>query len=105
MAVISKGFMMLMFSLSGGLVSAIIMWFIYKRFQKQFSIIGISIAGALTHNAVQICVASFLMRENLVFYYLPVLFLAAIITGFLNGTISSKALKELDKKKVFVYEK
>jgi heptaprenyl diphosphate synthase len=102
MAVLSKGFMMLMFSLSGGLVSAIVMWIIYKKFQEYFSIIGVSIIGALTHNFVQIVIASVLMKENLLLYYVPVLFLAAVITGFLNGSICVKVLKELDKKRIFV---
>jgi heptaprenyl diphosphate synthase len=104
MALISKGLMMLVFSISAGLISATLMWVLYKKLNKIFSIAGISISGAVTHNIVQIIIASFLMKENLVFYYLPILLIAAIITGFINGKIANKVNEELKKRRLLQWK-
>lgn len=94
-AVLSKGVTALPFSLSGGLLSALLMWLVYKRAAKFFSIKGISIIGAITHNAAQLLVASVILRESVVLYYFPVLLISAIVTGLITGTISELTVKEI----------
>ncbi|MEN6389965.1 MAG: Gx transporter family protein [Syntrophomonas sp.] len=96
--VLSKGITALPFSLSGGLLSALVMWLVYKKMSKLFSIKGISIIGAITHNAAQLIVASVILRETVVLYYLPVLLISAIITGLITGTISELTVKEIKKR-------
>lgn len=100
-ALLTRGVMMLAFSVSGGILSALIMILLYKRFSPYFSIKGISIAGALIHNTTQIMVASLLLGQLLVFYYLPILLLSALVTGYITGRIGEIAIGELIKKEVF----
>ncbi|MFA6809348.1 MAG: Gx transporter family protein [Eubacteriales bacterium] len=99
-SILTRGVLMLAFSLGGGLLSAIIMWIFYKKLSRFFSIKGISIVGAIFHNTGQILVASVVLREMLVMYYLPVLLIAAVITGFITGSISEIAIKEIQKKRL-----
>lgn len=96
--VLSKGITALPFSLSGGILSALVMWLVYKNMSKLFSIKGISIIGAIIHNAAQLIVASLILRETVVLYYLPILLISAIITGLITGTISELTVKEIKKR-------
>jgi heptaprenyl diphosphate synthase len=100
-AVLSKGLMMLLFSISGGIFSAIIMWLLYKKLHNVFSIKGISIIGAIAHNTAQITVASIILREMVFFYYLPVLLISAIVTGLITGSISDLTVREITKRGIF----
>ena len=96
--VLSKGISALPFSLSGGLLSALIMWLVYKKMVGVFSIKGISVIGAITHNAAQLIVASLILRESVILYYLPILLISAIVTGLITGTISELTVKEIKKR-------
>jgi heptaprenyl diphosphate synthase len=100
-ALLTRGVMMLAFSLSGGILSALIMLLIYKRFSQYFSIKGISVLGAFIHNTAQIIVASLLLGQFIVFYYLPILLVSALITGAITGRIGEIAISELRKKGIF----
>lgn len=100
-AILTRGVMMLAFSLSGGILSALVMLLLYKKLSKFLSIKGISIAGAITHNTVQIVVASFILGQVVVLYYLPVLLISAVITGLITGSIGEMAINEIGKKEVF----
>lgn len=104
-AILTRGVMMLAFSLSGGILSALVMLLLYKKLSKFLSIKGISIAGAITHNTVQIVVASFILGQVVVLYYLPVLLISAVITGLITGSIGEMAINEIKKKEVFTDEK
>jgi len=100
-AVLSKGITVLPFSLTGGLLSAMVMWLIYKKLSRWFSIKGISVVGAIVHNTAQLMVASLILREAVLFYYVPVLLISAIITGLITGSISQLTVSEIEKKGVF----
>lgn len=84
-------------SLSGGIVSALVMA-VMKRYVHNFSIIGISIAGAVSHNIGQLLTASFLIQTGYIFFYLPVLLLAALPTGLITGYIAGLLLPYLKGK-------
>lgn len=99
-AVLSKGLMMLAFSLSGGLLSALVMWLLYKELHNVFSIKGISITGAIIHNTAQVMVASLILKEIIVFYYLPILLVSSIVTGLITGSISDLTVREIRKRGV-----
>ncbi|WP_053957522.1 Gx transporter family protein [Inediibacterium massiliense] len=79
----------LFYSLAGAIVSTMIMWVVYKFFSKQFSLIGVSIFGALGHNIAQLSVASFMIHNTLIFTYLPLMMLMSLFTGYFIG-LSSK---------------
>jgi len=95
-AVFGGGFLAFVFSLAGGLLSTIIMALMYKKFNKYFSIPAVSITGAVFHNIGQITVASFVIENISLFYYLPVLLFSGIITGFFIGMAVKFLLKPLD---------
>lgn len=100
-AILTRGVMMLAFSLSGGILSAIIMLLLYKKLSRFLSIKGISIAGAITHNTAQIVVASLILGQIIVLYYLPILLISAVVTGLITGSIGEMAINEINKKEVF----
>ncbi|OEF98749.1 heptaprenyl diphosphate synthase [Desulfuribacillus alkaliarsenatis] len=100
-AVLTRGVMMLAFSLTGGIMSAIVMSILYKKFSNYFSIKGISIAGAIVHNTTQIVIASLILGQVVILYYLPILLVSAVITGFITGSIAEMAITEIKKKGIF----
>lgn len=97
-AVLSKGLLMMAFSLSGGILSAFIMWLIYKKLHHLFSIKGISIVGAMVHNTAQVIVASLILKEMVIMYYLPILLVSSIVTGLITGSISDLTVREIRKR-------
>lgn len=80
-----------LYSFVGGVLSVIAM-ILLKRFDK-VSVIGVSVAGAAMHNVGQIAVACFLVQTHVIIAYLPVLLIAAVISGVLTGTIGKLVLR------------
>lgn len=73
------------YSFTGAVTSTIVMYFVYKYASKYFSLIGVSIFGALTHNISQLLVASIMINNWLIFTYLPVMMLISLFTGYFVG--------------------
>lgn len=84
-----------LFSVIGSLLSTLIMTILYKNFSKIFSIPTISIMGAVFHNIGQITVASFIVANFNLFYYLPVLLISGVITGLFIGLTVQFTLQPL----------
>jgi len=82
-------------SISGGLLAFLAMALAFKLKAGSFSLIGISILGALAHNLGQIIAVAFIIGNLGVFYYLPVLTLLALPTGVLVGLAASYSLKAI----------
>lgn len=96
--IILSGFMFanlfsILYSLSGGVLSLVVMAFLKKK--EIFSVIGVSIAGGITHNLGQLIVAMLVVETYRVGYYFPVLLLAGVITGMLIGIVANEVLKRL----------
>ena len=87
--------MSLIYSLSGGILSLIVM-LLLKRTNK-FSVIGVSISGAVCHNIGQIAAAIIVAGVPVIVYYLPVLMVVGIITGAVMGIIASRILAILTR--------
>lgn len=82
-------------SLTGGVLSFAVMYFLYTYFRDQFSLVGISVAGAVSHNLGQL-VTSYLIIDNPgIFYYWPYLVLLAVPTGISVGLVSHFSLSYL----------
>ena len=81
---LSIGFVM---SLSGAALSLGIM-IVFFLLIKKFSIIGVSVIGALFHIFGQIAVAMIYLSTPYILYYLPVITISAIVTGILVGVIA-----------------
>lgn len=76
------------YSFSGAVLSCIAMYIAYKYFSKIFSLIGVSIFGALFHNFAQVSVASLMLNNIKMYTYLPFLMLTSIFTGYFVGLSS-----------------
>lgn len=100
-AIFTRGVVMLAFSLSGGILSALVMWLFYKKAARLFSLKGISMTGAIVHSTVQIVVASIILGQGIIMYYLPILLISSIVTGFITGKIGELTINEVRKKGVF----
>ena len=84
--------MMLWFSIAGATLAFITMVLMKKI--KGFSMIGVSIAGAVAHNIGQIIVAMIVMSEVML-YYLLVLIVGGTITGAVIGVIGGVVYHKL----------
>ena len=82
----------LVFSLTAGLVSVVIMRVLSGL--KGVSAVGFSIIGAAVHNLVQLTVAAVLFGRA-VWYYLPFLLISALLSGGLIGILSSIIFKKI----------
>lgn len=79
-------------SLGGGLASLLAMYLFCSAIPGKlgFSIIGISIVGAITHNIVQIFIVRLLIiKSDSVFSLLPLMLLLGLISGIIIAWISS----------------
>lgn len=84
----------LLYSLCGGILSFIVMYFVKKT---KLSIIGVSMLGGVCHNIGQLIVAAIIMQTVRIVYYIPVLLIAGLVTGFLMGLISKLVIDRLNK--------
>ena len=87
----------LFYSLSGAILSCFAMYFVYKFFSKIFSLIGVSIFGAVAHNIAQVTVASLMMNNSRIYSYLPILLLMSLFTGYFVGLSSIYISSNLEK--------
>lgn len=87
----------LFYSLSGAILSCIAMYIAYKYFLNIFSLIGVSIFGAVAHNFAQVTVAVLMMSNSRIYSYLPVLLLTSLFTGYFVGLSSTYISKNLEK--------
>jgi heptaprenyl diphosphate synthase len=80
--------MIFYFSITGGILSFLAMALVYYFLRDKFSLIGISVIGAVFHNIGQIIIAYFVIASTGIFYYLPFLVLLAVPTGVGVGLVS-----------------
>ena len=90
---LSPGFLL---ALTGAVISTLLMALLVKK-TDCFSPLGISLAGAVGHNLGQLVMAALLLQNRAIFFYFPVLLLAAIPTGLVTGYILQKLLERLEK--------
>ena len=87
----------LIYSLTGGLLSIAVMILLTKLKRQLFSIVAISVTGAVFHNIGQILAASLVVMNLNLAFYLPVLMISGVITGLFVGFISSYLTKALNR--------
>lgn len=80
----------IIYSMAGGVLSFLVMSTLKKT--KRFSIVGVSMAGGVFHNIGQLFVAAFVVETIGIFYYIPPLLIAGIVTGLLIGLLSQQIL-------------
>ena len=86
------------FSLSGGITAGLIMWWMPK---SMFSLIGVSVAGALGHMAAQVLLASFIIQHLALIHIIPLFILVSIITGMINGYCTNIILDVMQRQKSY----
>lgn len=77
---------MMLYSLSGGIMSLSMMYLFYKT--HLFSHCIISIIGGIFHNIGQLIIAMIFFNTTTFFYYLPYLLLLGLISGTVIGIIA-----------------
>lgn len=93
----------IMYSMAGGVLSCIVMAVLYYKFNKYFSLMGISLAGAVFHNIGQLLTASFIYGSiGILFTYMPILMVASVFTGNFIGLAAKYTIRFLDKKNLLM---
>ena len=72
-------------AMSGAVISALVMAYVYRFWRPTFSLVGISVIGAAVHNITQITVAALLVASVGLYWYLPYLILLSLPTGLATG--------------------
>ena len=93
-ALIKSGFVFLLsgaaagfISVSGGLLSTLTMFALLKIKKSGLSFTGVSVAGAVMHNAGQLAASSAVVGSALYLSYAPVLLITGILFGLITGVI------------------
>ena len=73
-------------SFVGGVLSAVVLFFLFRFGKGKLGTIGVSVVGAAVHNAAQ-GVFSLLIFGKAFFAYLPILLFLSLPSGVLTGTI------------------
>lgn len=81
---------MIIYSLAGALISCMIMILLKKT--GEFHVPIVSVAGGVMHNMGQLLVAVFVVETYSIFYYIPVLMIAGLITGLVIGSVAALVL-------------
>ncbi len=102
-AFVTRGATAGIMSLSGGVLSALMMFFLMKTARKFLGILGISVICAFVHNIGQLIAAVFITGTADVIYYAPALALFGIITGAVTGIILRTVMPVLEKMKKYFY--
>lgn len=87
--------MTLAYSISGAVLSLAVMWIMKKC--NLFSMVGVSIAGAVSHNIGQIVAAILILGTKEIGFYLPVLAISGIVAGIFVGTAGILLLKYTER--------
>ena len=90
-------------SFFGGIMAVLVMSLLHRS--GWFSLLAISIAGALTHNLTQLFIAAYWLFHNSILWYLtPYLLLTALITGTGIALLTQQLLKRILAKKILLGE-
>lgn len=84
-----------LYSLAGAFLSLLTM-FLLKKTDK-FSLISVSVAGGIMHNAGQLITAVFLIENPVILYYFPILAIAGVVSGVFIGLLGAFLYRHLPK--------
>lgn len=90
-----SGFPAFAYATTGGLFS--LGGMIVLKGRKGFSVVGVSVVGAVLHNVGQILAAVVLLGTSQLIYLLSVLLVAGVVTGLLTGLAASLILRALER--------
>lgn len=93
---ITRGATAFFMSLSGGILSTLTMYLLFK-FTKKSGYMLIGVISAVMHNLGQLTVALVMVGNRAVLGYAPVLLISGIITGAVTGTVLRAVIPALFK--------
>ena len=96
-ALASRGVSAGLLSLTGGVLSTLIMYILKRVFKKKISLTLISVFGAIVHNAGQLLAASLLWRTLAVWSISPILIISGIVFGTVNALLVKLTLPYLSR--------
>lgn len=85
--------MVIIYSLAGAALSILTMC--AMRTIKFFSVSGVSICGAISHNLGQLVVAAIVLENTNILYYMCVLAISGSIAGLLIGILAAYIMKSI----------
>jgi heptaprenyl diphosphate synthase len=85
----------LAYSAAGSLLAFLGMWLMLRS--KRFNCVAASVAGAVLHNLGQLAIAFALTATPLVALNIPVLTIAACITGTITGTVATAVIAAMSQ--------
>ena len=91
-ALLTRGASAFLMSLSGGVFSALVMMFFYRRHFRNISETGIGILSACAHNTGQLLVSFIYTQMTALIAYYPVLLLFGTATGLVTGIFTAVLL-------------
>ena len=93
-AILKSAFVLLMrgavagfMSISGGMVSLLIMGILVYSKKLSFTLQFVSICGAVGHNLRQLAASSFLLTSFTTFAYAPILIISGIVMGLITSAV------------------
>jgi len=92
--IISPGFAM---SFSGAMLSWALMALLYYIAKDSFSLIGLSLVGAVAHNIAQLFMASLFLENIGTFALFPLLMIFAVPTGIMVGLVAGFLIRAMTR--------
>lgn len=78
---------------AGAALSMTVMTLMLKN--TSFSLIGVSVAGGVSHNIGQLIIAMLIVQNASVFVYAPALLVAGVAAGVVIGGLTNEILKRV----------
>jgi heptaprenyl diphosphate synthase len=94
-----------LYSISGAMLSCIMMYLFHRYLSRFFSLIGVSIIGAASHNFAQVTVAVIMLSNPRIYSYLPFLLIISLFTGYFVGLSSIYIVDNLKKNFRVLFQK
>ena len=85
-----------MYSVAGAALSLLLMTLLQKV--PGLHTAGVSVAGAVMHNAAQIGVAMIILGTDKIIYYLPALLVSGVVSGVVIGVLAALMIARIPKK-------
>jgi heptaprenyl diphosphate synthase len=63
--------------------------------KSDFSLIGVSVAGGVSHNVGQLIIAMMVLESTSLIYYGPALLISGVITGLLIGWLTTEVSRRV----------
>lgn len=92
---LTRGMMAGILSLSGGVLSVLVLIFLTTVFKDKISFILASVLSAIAHNVGQYAAISILMQTNIFAYYLPILIILGVVMGIITGILLKTVMPAL----------